>query len=153
MRYTNLKSIKNILELFLSHFSTVILVYFEPWISANDIGVHDWDFRRTIMLFMKYKFNSTKTLLSIMAVLQVTGSVFRNLFQPHFPPALNFQMCYNTYSMWNLICQALGSFNSQAFTSIDKWLNSNQVRSPFQETVKMFEGECKATEKYLNSKD
>ena len=48
---------------------------------------------------------------------------------------------------------ALGSFNSQAFTSIDKWLNSNQVRSPFQETVKMFEGECKATEKYLNSKD
>lgn len=41
MRYTNLKSMKNILELFLSHFSTVILVYFKPWLSANDIGVHD----------------------------------------------------------------------------------------------------------------
>lgn len=31
MRYTNLKSIKKILELFLSHFYTVILVCFKPW--------------------------------------------------------------------------------------------------------------------------
>lgn len=63
MKLANLISIIY-LEDFLSCFSTVIMVYFKTSIlmpfSANDIGIDEQDFLRTLMLLMKYKFDSTE---------------------------------------------------------------------------------------------
>lgn len=68
-----------------------------------------------------------------MEILQIPRSAFENLFQTPIPQSLPFPDVLQYLLYVKAHQPALGSFNSQAGTSVDKWLSSNQVCRSFQD--------------------
>lgn len=91
------------------------------------------------MLLIKYKFDVIEK-VSFYNGVQLCK--FQNVPLETYS-SFTFSLAFFPDVLWCLLLcvkahqPALGSFNSQAFTSVDKWLNRNQVCRPFQERVKM----------------